>query len=123
MNDTGLEDRLAIRQLIDDWVMWRDSGDWDRLAATWSPGAFIMTTWCEASAAEFVERSRRSWEAGIYAFHTVNGCSLEVQGDRAIAQTKMSITQRAKVHDVLVDVSCQGRFCDAFERPSTRATA
>ena len=25
-------DRLAIRDLIENWVVWRDAGDWDRFA-------------------------------------------------------------------------------------------
>ena len=37
-------------------------------------------------------------------------------GNRAIAQTKMTISQRALVHDVLVDVVCTGRFYDFFEK-------
>jgi hypothetical protein len=27
MND-GMMDRLLIRELIENWVMWRDCGDW-----------------------------------------------------------------------------------------------
>ena len=34
----------------------------------------------------------------------------------AISQTKMTISQRALVHDVLVDVVCTGRFYDFIER-------
>jgi len=32
----------------------------------------------------------------------------------------MTISQRAKVHDVLVDVVCTGRFYDFFEKRSAR---
>ena len=35
---------------------------------------------------------------------------------RSIAQTKMSISQRAEVHGVAVDVLCVGRFYDFFEK-------
>lgn len=44
MTDPTREDRLAVRQLIEDWVLGRDSGDWDRFAALWPPDGFIMTT-------------------------------------------------------------------------------
>ena len=37
-------------------------------------------------------------------------------GTRAIAQTKMTISQRAKVEGVLCDVVCTGRFYDFFEK-------
>ena len=120
MTSSIAEDRLAIKQLIEDWVLWRDSGDWDRLASTWWPDGFIMTTWCEATTAEFMERSRKAHAGGLQVFHTVNGSHVEVEGDRAFAQTKMQIINRAPVHGVLMDVTCQGRFCDAFERRDGR---
>ena len=116
MDDRHLEDRQLIRELIEAWVIWRDGGDFERLASLWRPDGFIMTTWCEATATEFIERSRRAWEAGGQVFHTVNGSYVEVAGDRAIALTKMQIIQRAPVHGVMVEVTCRGRFCDALER-------
>ena len=120
MDDARLQDRQLIRELIDAWVIWRDGGEFERLAALWRPDGFIMTTWCEASASEFVERSRRAWEAGGQVFHTVNGAYVEVEGERAIALTKMQIIQRASLHGVAVDVTCRGRFCDAFEKHDGR---
>ena len=120
MNDSQLEDRQVIRELIEAWVIWRDGGDFERLASLWRPDGFIMTTWCEATASEFVERSRRVWEAGGQVFHTVNGAHVEVEGERAIALTKMQIIQRAPLHGVMVDVTCRGRFCDAFEKQDGR---
>ena len=43
-----------------------------------------------------------------------------LSGTRAIAQTKMTISQRAKVEDVLCDVVCTGRFYDFFEKRADR---
>ena len=120
MNDSQLYDRQLIGELIDAWVIWRDGGDFDRLAELWRPDGFIMTTWCEASAAEFIERSRRAWQAGGRVFHTVNGAHVEVEGERAIALTKMQIIHRASLHGVMVDVTCRGRFCDALEKQDGR---
>jgi hypothetical protein len=45
---------------------------------------------------------------------------MDVTGSRAIAQTKMTISQRAPVHDVLCDVLCTGRFYDFFEKRAGR---
>ncbi len=28
-------DKLAIREMVENWVMWRDTGDWDRFATVW----------------------------------------------------------------------------------------
>ena len=46
----------------------------------------------------------------------LGGCSIDIKGKRAIAQTKMTITQRAEVEGVLCDVSCSGRFYDFLEK-------
>lgn len=118
--DDNLQARIEVRELIDAWILFRDGGEYDRLAELWHPDGFIITTWCEASAHDFGERSRRAWEAGVKVFHTVNGSHVEVDGDRAFALTKMQIIQRAPLNGVLVDVTCQGRFCDAFEKHDGR---
>lgn len=28
-------DRLAIRELLENWVVWRDAGDWARFRTVW----------------------------------------------------------------------------------------
>jgi hypothetical protein len=43
-----------------------------------------------------------------------------VAGDRAVAQTKMTISQRGEVTGVLCDVVCTGRFHDFVERRDGR---
>ena len=48
--------------------------------------------------------------------HFLGGSNIEVVGNRAITMTKMTISQRAPVHDVVVDVLCSGRFYDFFEK-------
>ena len=107
--------KLAIRELIEGWAVWRDGGDWDRLLSTWHPDGRMTATWFQASAPDFVERSRRATESGLRVFHTLGASVVDVTAARAVAQTKMQIIQRATVHDVLVDVSCRGRFMDALE--------
>jgi hypothetical protein len=42
--------------------------------------------------------------------------SIDLAGDRAISQTKMTISQRAVVEGVEVDVLCTGRFYDFLEK-------
>src|SRR5207244_316958 len=48
------------------------------------------------------------------------GSSVELAGDRAIVQTKMTISQRGDVSGVLCDVVCTGRFFDFIERRKGR---
>jgi hypothetical protein len=42
--------------------------------------------------------------------------SIDLAGARAIAQTKMTISQRGPVHGVVCDVVCTGRFFDFLEK-------
>ena len=60
--------------------------------------------------------SKEGWAKGVSILHFLGGNSIDLNGDRAISQTKMTISQRALVHDVLVDVVCTGRFYDFIER-------
>jgi hypothetical protein len=50
----------------------------------------------------------------------LGGTSVDVADDRAIAQTRMAIHQRADVEGVACDVVCHGRFYDFFDRRESR---
>ena len=113
-------DRETIRQMIDAWALARDTADWDRLAALWHDDGQMSTTWSRTSAREFVARSRKAFDAGVTVSHTMGGCTVDLRGDRAVAESRMTIIQRAIVHDVLVDVTCIGLFWDAIERREGR---
>lgn len=115
-----LEDKLAIRELIENWVIWSDAGDWERFLTIWHDDGYMSSTWFEGTAKEFTQRRREGWERGVSIIHFLGGSSIDLVNDRAIAQTKMQIYQRAVVHNVLCDVICTGRFYDFFERRQNR---
>lgn len=119
MNQTIL-DRLTIRELIENWVVWRDAGDWQRFRTVWHDDGKMMATWFQGSPDEFIRVTIEGWNKGVSILHFLGGTSIDLEGDRAIAQTKMTISQRAKVHDVWCDVVCTGRFYDFIERRSGR---
>ena len=110
------EEKLAIRELIENWALWRDAGDWERFATVWTDDGRMNATWCQASATEFIKQSREGMARGVNILHFLGGSTIDREGDRAVVQTKMTISQRAKVHDVLVDVVCTGRFYDFVEK-------
>ena len=112
--------RLVISELIQNWAIWRDSGDWDRFASVWHDDGIMCSTWKQASAAEFIQGCREGWDKGLNVVHTLGGISIELKADRAIAQTRMTIIQRATLDGHIVDVTCQGRFYDFFERRDGR---
>jgi SnoaL-like domain len=118
--DTTMIDRLEIRALIENWVLWRDAGDWARFRTVWHDDGYMMATWFQGSADEFIRVTIEGWNKGVSILHFLGGCSIDLAGDRAVAQTKMSISQRAKVHEVLCDVVCTGRFYDFIERRAGR---
>ncbi len=113
-------ERLAIREVIENWAVWRDAGDWERFATCWHDDGRMMATWFQGPAAEFIKVSREGFERGVSILHFLGGASIDVAGDRAVAQTKMTINQRALVHRVLVDVVCTGRFYDFMEKREGR---
>jgi hypothetical protein len=119
MGSDALE-RQAIRELVENWVLWRDAGDWERFRTVWHPDGRMMATWFQGTADRFIAVSREGFERGISILHFLGGNSIDIAGSRAIAQTKMTISQRARVHDVLVDVVCTGRFYDFFEKRDGR---
>ncbi|HKN95125.1 MAG TPA: nuclear transport factor 2 family protein [Thermoleophilaceae bacterium] len=115
-----MDDSYEIRRLIDNWIVWRDAGDWERFRSVWHLPGKMMATWFQGTADEFIEVSRQGWERGVRILHFQGGSSIDIAGDRAVAQTKMTISQRALVHDVEVDVVCTGRFYDFIERREGR---
>lgn len=111
-----LEERLLIRELVENWVLFRDAGDWERFRSLWHEDGRMMATWCQADVDGFIKASRQGAAKGVSILHFLGGSSIEIIGDRAVAQTKMTISQRAAVEGVVVDVVCTGRFYDFLER-------
>jgi hypothetical protein len=109
-------DKQAIRELVENWVLWRDSGDWDRFRTVWHEDGRMMATWFQGSAEEFIQASGEGFARGVNILHFLGGHTSDITGSRAIAQTKMQIMQRAAVHDIAVDVVCTGRFYDFLEK-------
>ena len=116
VSDGELHDRLAIRELVERWAIARDAADWERFAGLWHPDGVMMATWFQGPAADFVRVSREGFERGVRILHFLGGGEVRVSGERALAQTKMTISQRGLVQDVVVDVVCAGRFYDFLER-------
>jgi SnoaL-like protein len=115
-----MDDVTAIRRLVENWAVWRDAGDWERFRTVWHDDGRMMATWFQGPADDFIRVSREGFERGVSILHFLGGSSVDVAGDRAIAQTKMTISQRAEVHGVACDVVCTGRFYDFLERRDGR---
>ena len=112
----ALHDELLIRRLVERWAVWRDAGDWERFATVWHPDGVMMATWFQGPYAEFIRVTREGWSKGVSILHFLGGSAIEVAGERALAQTKMTISQRGLVEGVPCDVVCTGRFYDFVQR-------
>jgi hypothetical protein len=119
MADTAA-DKVAIRELLENWVLWRDARLWDRFRTVWHTDGRMMATWFQGGFEDFIKVNDEGWARGVRILHFLGGSSIGVAGDRAIAQTKMTISQRAPVDGVVCDVVCTGRFYDFFERRTDR---
>ncbi len=114
--DNEMIDRILVRELVQNWAVWRDAGDWERFRTVWHDDGVMQATWFQGVADEFIRVSREGFEKGVNILHFLGGNSVDLAGDRAISQTKMTIAQRGLVDGVLCDVVCTGRFYDFLEK-------
>jgi len=113
--------KATIRELVENWALWRDARLWEQFRTVWHADGQMFTTWTGGiPVEEFIRRNDEGWARGVRILHFLGGSAIEVAGDRAIAQTKMTISQRASVDGVVGDVVCTGRFYDFFERRDGR---
>lgn len=80
----------------------------------------MMATWFQGPAADFIRVTKEGWARGVSILHFLGGTSIDLAGNRAVAQTKMTISQRGDVQTVLCDVVCTGRFYDFLEKREGR---
>jgi len=116
MGDETLADRLAIRDVVESWVLARDSADWEWFRDQWHEDGYMMATWFQGSRDDFIRVSQEGFARGVSILHFTGASQARVNGTRAISQTRMTIMQRGLVHGVLCDVACTGRFYDFFAK-------
>jgi len=115
-----IEDKRVIRELVENWALWRDALMWKRFRTVWHDDGRMMATWFQGTADEFIKVSREGYARGVRILHFLGGSSIDIASVRAIAQTKMTISQRASVDNVVCDVVCTGRFYDFLEKRKDR---
>ena len=113
-------DNLTIRELVENWAVWRDARLWDQFRTVWHAEGRMMATWFQGGFEEFIKVNNEGWAKGVRILHFLGGSAIDVAGNRATAQTKMTISQRAPVEGVIGDVVCTGRFYDFFEKREGR---
>jgi hypothetical protein len=119
MSDSEADKRI-IRELVENWAVYRDARLWDQFRTVWHGDGRMMATWFQGSFEEFIKVNNDGWARGVRILHFLGGSAIDVAANRAIAQTKMTISQRAPVEGVICDVVCTGRFYDFFDKRSGR---
>ena len=114
------DDKRVIRELVENWAVWRDARLWDQFRTVWHADGRMMATWFQGSYEEFIKANQEGWARGVRILHFLGGSVIDIARPRAVAQTKMMISQRAPVDGVVCDVVCIGQFYDFFERRDNR---
>jgi hypothetical protein len=110
-------DELAILRLVNRWIVYRDNGDWERLRAIWHEDGTMTAGWQMGPADGFIAASKERWDDGrMKVAHELGAIEVEVLGDRAISQNKITITVRAELDGSVCDVTCMGRHFDRWEK-------
>src|SRR6188472_3307575 len=89
--DADLPDRIAIRELVENWVLWRDARQWDRFRTVWQAEGVMHATWFQGPYEDFIRVSQEGFDRGVRILHFLGGHTSDIAGERAIAQTKMKI--------------------------------
>ncbi len=106
------EDKLAIAEVIQNWALWRDTGQWEKLRGTFHPEGTMTATWFSGTADDFIAGAQAGWRKGSRSAHFIGGATITVNGGKAIAETRIILLLRDMLDDIEVDVTCYGRFYD-----------
>ena len=113
-------DKYACAELIQSWGLYRDQGRWPELLATFAPDGEIAVSWFSGPYREFVDRCRQGYEAGQRSKHHIFPSVVRVTGDRAVAETNVTILVRQKIGGTLADMTSYARFLDRLARKDAR---
>ena len=58
------EDRHSIIEVVHNWALWRDAGDWERFRTVWHEDGWMTATWFQGPAAERPRRLLHSAAGG-----------------------------------------------------------
>jgi SnoaL-like domain len=95
---------------------WRDQARWDELRSTFTTNATISVSWYSGSIDGFIEASR-AMASGVEAQtkHGLGVPRISICGNRALAETDVTVMARSKLGPLELDVTVFARFFDRFE--------
>jgi hypothetical protein len=105
-----LADEAAILRLIRLERFLRDQGDWDGTADCYTEDSTVVTTWFNGTGRDFAEASRAMAAAGRHSKHMIWPANLQINGDRALAESPAAIVNRSTIDGIEVDMVQWCRF-------------
>lgn len=120
-NDARLKhflDHAEIRRVVQAWGLFRDEGRWEELRALYAPDGLQTTSWTIGTADQFIAGciAGAKKPGARRSMHSIGASVIDINGDRAIAETRRLILTRAVLHGVLIDLTNYGRTYDRFVR-------
>jgi hypothetical protein len=113
----ALADKAAIAELIQLERLWRDTGEYDNVAACYVEDAIIKTSWFEGSPTDFAEQSKAMASKGRHGKHPITIVYVTIDGDRALVESRSVIQNRLPVvDDTMVDMEQFVRFVSRVRR-------
>ena len=66
-------DKVTIRELVENWAVWRDARLWDRFRTVWHAEGRMMATWFQGTRRGIHHGQREGWDAGVSILHFLGG--------------------------------------------------
>lgn len=117
------EAKADIVSLARDERMYRDTGQWDLMHASYHDESHVRVYWFNGNGHDFIEASKFMTEPGqkwSSALHLVGPTSVKVDGDRAITDTGCTVNRRYVEAGIEVDSVLYVRHRSMVERDHDR---
>ena len=113
LNQTVLEDRQSIADLMTGWIH-RDLAEWDQLRELFHPDGTIEISWFEGLASDFVDGSMRMGESDLRTKHFIGAPVVAFNGPKATVETNAVVVGE----NVRLTLGCSthARFYDQVEK-------
>jgi Acyl-CoA dehydrogenase, C-terminal domain/SnoaL-like domain len=110
--EAGRDPGGVIRQAVENWALWRDTGRWQQLRALYTADAVVHTTWFVGTASEFVDRCMGAAKRGSRSQHFVGAVCVELNAQRAIAESRAMLLVRGAARAVDEGAADAEALCD-----------
>lgn len=112
--DLATQKEIETVVLTERWA--RDMARWEVMAEQFHPDSLVDISWIRTSGPEFVRLSRQSFEAGSRSCHVLSPVLIQVNGDRATADTGVVIAGRLGVGGVNAFLTAYSRIVERLEK-------